>query len=56
MSENEDVKLFWDFSIQTDKVIPARGSTLSSVKKKECMITDVAVPADSRTWSKEEEK
>ena len=25
-------------------------------KDKECMIIDVAVPADSRTWSKEEKK
>ena len=24
MSENEDVKLLWDFSIQTDNVIPTR--------------------------------
>ena len=25
-------------------------------KDKECMIIDVSVPADARTWSKEEEK
>ena len=57
VSENEDVKLFWDFTIQTDKVIHARRSDIVIVKKKdkECMIIDVAVPADSRTWSKEEE-
>ena len=54
-SENEDVKLLWDFSIQTDKVIHARRPDIVIVKKKdkECMIIDVAVPVDSRTWSKE---
>ena len=58
VNENEDVKLLWDFSIQTDKVIHARRPDIVIVKKKdkECMIIDVAVPADSRTWSKEEEK
>ena len=58
VSENEDVKLLWDFSIQTDKVIHARRPDFVIVKKKdkECMIIDVAVPADSRTWIKEEEK
>ena len=58
VSENEDLKLLWDLSIQTDKVIHARRPDFVIVKKKdkECMIIDVAVPADSRTWSKEEEK
>ena len=52
------MKLLWDFSIQTDKVIRARRPDIVIVKQKdkECMIIDVAVPADSRTWSKEEEK
>ena len=56
--ENEDVKLLWDFSIQTDKEIHARRPGIILVKKKdkECMIIDIAVPADSPTWIKEEEK
>ena len=47
LSENEDVKLLWDFSIQTDKVIHARRPDIVIMKKKdkECMIIDVAVPA-----------
>ena len=39
-------------------MIHARRPDIVLVKKKgkECMIIDVAVPADSQTWSKEEEK
>ena len=45
VSENEDVKLLSDFSIQTDKVIHARRPNIIIEKKKdkECMIIDVAV-------------
>ena len=34
VSENEDVKLLWDFSIQMDKVIHARRPDIVIVKKK----------------------
>ena len=57
LSENEDVQLLWDFSIEMDKVIHSMSPYIVLVKKKgkECMIIDVAFPADCRTWNKEEE-
>jgi len=56
--ENEDYKILWDFSIQTDHVIEARRPDLVVVDKKDrtCKIIDVAVPGDSRIEEKEKEK
>ena len=56
--ENEQVKLLWDFNIQTDKVIEARRPDLLLVNKqtRECQIIDVAIPGDTRVIKKEEEK
>ena len=56
--ENEDYKILWDFSIQTDHVIEARKSDLVLVDKKEriCNIIDFAVPEDSRIEEKEKDK
>ncbi|XP_063952186.1 uncharacterized protein LOC135153479 [Lytechinus pictus] len=56
--ENDDVKLLWDFNIQTDKVIEARRPDIVLLKKKEkeCLIIDIAIPGDCRAWRKEEEK
>ena len=56
--ENEDYKILWDFSIQTDHVIEARRPDLVVVDKKErsCKITDFAVPGDSRIEEKEKDK
>ena len=56
--ENEDYKILWDFSIQTDHVIEARRPDLVVVNKKErtCKIIDFAVPGDSRIEEKEKEK
>ena len=47
--ENEDYKILWDFSIQTDHVIEAQRPDLVVVDKKErsCKIIDFAVPGDS---------
>ena len=43
--ENEDYKILWDFSIQTDRVIEARRPDLVVVdKEKSCKIIDFAVP------------
>ena len=55
--ENEDYKILWDFSIQTDHVIEARRPDLVVVDKKErsCKIIDFAVPGDSRI-EKEKDK
>ena len=48
--ENEDYKILWNFSIQTDHVIEARRPDLVVVDKKErsCEIIDFAVPGDGR--------
>ena len=56
--ENEDYKILWDFSIQTDHVIEARRPDLVVVDKKErsCKIIDFAVPGDSRIEEKEKDK
>ena len=56
--ENEDYKILWDFSIQTDHVIEARRPDLVVVVKTErsCKIIDFAVPGDSRIEEKEKDK
>ena len=53
--ENQDYKILWAFSIQTDHVIEAQRPDLVVVDKTErsCKITDFAVPGESRI---EEEK
>ena len=56
--ENDSHKLLWDFSIQTDQLIPARKPDLITINKKKriCKIVDFAVPADQRINLKESEK
>ena len=56
--ENEDYKILWDFSIQTDHAIEARRTDLVVVDKKErsCKIIDFALPGDSRIDEKEKDK
>ena len=55
--ENEDYKILWDFSIQTDHVIKAQRPDLIVVdKKRTCKIIDFAIPGDSRIEEKEKEK
>ena len=56
--ENEDYKILWDFSIQTDHVIEFRRPDLVVVDKKEksCKIINFAVPGDSRIEEKEKDK
>ena len=56
--ENEDYKILWDFSIQTDHVIEARRQDLVVIHRKErsCKIIDFAVPGDSTIEEKEKDK
>ena len=56
--ENEEYKILWDFSIQTDHIKEARRPDLVVVDKtrRTCKITDFAVPGDSRIEEKEKEK
>ena len=56
--ENEDYKILWDFSIQTDHIIEAQGQDLIVVDKKRrtSKIVDFAVPGEIRSEEKEKEK
>ena len=56
--QNEDYKILWDFSTQTDQVIEAWRSDLVVVDKKErsCRIIDFAVPGDSRIEENKKDK
>ena len=56
--ENEDYKILWDFSIQTDHVIEIRRPDLVVVDQKERIskIIDFAVPGDSRIEENEKDK
>ena len=58
MTENENAKLLWDYSIRTDRVIPAHQPDLTLVDKiiNKVSLIDVAVPWDSRAEQKEQEK
>ena len=57
VSDNEDYKILWDFSIQTDHVIEARRPDLVLVDKERISkIIDFAVPGDSRIEEKEKGK
>ena len=56
--ENENYKILWDFSIQTDHAIEARRPDLVVVDKKEriCKTIDFAIPGDSGIQEKEKDK
>lgn len=56
--ENDQCKILWDFSIQTDRVIQARRPDIVVVDKRKDSVTiiDIAVPADTNIAEKEQEK
>ena len=58
VEDNEEVKLLWDFTIQTDREIHHRRPDIVIQKKKvkETIIVDIAVPGDSNITQKEREK
>ena len=58
MTENENAKLLWGYSIRTDRVIPAHRPNLALVDKtnNEVSLIDVTVTWDSRAEQKEQEK
>ena len=58
VSENDKVKLFWDFNVFTDRVIEARRPDIMVLNKetKECLIVDIAVPGDTKVNTKGDEK
>ena len=56
--EKENVKILWDFKIQTDNEIQARRPdiVIHDKSNKSCYIIDVAIPGDARVPQKEAEK
>ena len=58
MTENENAKLLWDYSIRTERVIPANRPDLTLVNKtnNKVSLIDVVVSWDSRAEQKEQEK
>ena len=58
MTENENAKLLWDYSIRTGRIKQAHQPDLILVDETSNKISliDVAVPWDSRAEQKEQEK
>ena len=58
VTENEYAKLFWNYSIRTDRVIPAHQPDLTLADKtiNKVSLIDVAVPCYPRAEQKEQEK
>ena len=58
VTENENAKFLWDYSIRTDRVIQAHRPDLTLVDKtnNKVSIIDIAVPWDSRAEQKEQEE
>ena len=58
VTENEKAKLLWDYTVRTNRVIPAHQPDLTLVDKtnNKVSLIDVAVPWDSRSEKKEQEK
>ena len=56
--EKENVKILWDFNIQTVNEIQARRPdiVIHDKSNKSCYIIDVAIPGDARVAQKEAEK
>ena len=54
--QKEDVKILWDFKIQTDKHLAHNIPDITVVEKKRVWIIDVAIPGDRRIEDKELEK
>ena len=57
MIENNNVRILWDFNIFVDRFLEAKRPDIVVVdKEEECVIIDVAVPADQSIEMKETEK
>src|ERR1700755_398072 len=54
--ENENVKILWDFRLQTDKILAHNTPDLTVIEKKKVWLIDIAIPGDSRVEEKELEK
>ena len=56
VTEDENAKLLWGYSIRTDRVIPAHRPDFTLIDKTIVSLIDVAVPWDSRAEQKEQEQ
>ena len=56
MLQNKEVKILWDFKIQTGKYLVHNIPDITVVEKKQVWLIDVAIPGDSRIDQKEVEK
>ena len=56
VSENEDYKILWGFSIQTDHEAGRLDLVVVDQKRRTCKIIDFAVPRDSGIEEKEKEE
>ena len=56
--EDEEVKVLWDFAIQTDHRLEHNklDIVVHNKSKRECIIIDIACPFDTRIVEKEDEK
>ena len=54
--QEENVKILWDFKMQTDKHLAHNIPDITIVEKKRVWIIDVAIPGDGRREEKEMEK
>ena len=54
--QNKEVKILWDFKIQTDKHLAHTIPDKTVVEKKQVWLIDVKIPGDSRIDQKEVEK
>jgi len=58
VTENDTIKLLWDFEIQTDRRISARRPDIVLIDKtkKKAIVIDIAIPEDRNITGKEREK
>ena len=56
--ENDEVKVLWDFNVESDHVIVHRRPDIVVLEKKEknALLIDIAIPGNVRVAEKEEEK
>ena len=55
--ENDEVKIFWEFNAETDRVIVHRRPHIVVLEKeKNVLLIDITVPGNVRIEEKEEEK
>ena len=56
VSENEEVKILWDFWIQTDRNFEHNMPDIVAIEHRNVWIIDIAIPGDARVQNKELEK